>query len=201
MTKQKNSLWQNSKTQFVTKFKNSNSEKLALWQISIYDQKKDFKKVILVRTFWDERFSLGSFSWFSRCFIVVTKLRKAQHPCPDSLADMSSQLDPDEPTGQGVEEDDQADAVDGRDELGQGQRVCVLDTLQPDQHHLGREDATPTYDEPLLRFLWFSINLSIWFFILKLVLDMLLTYTIFYFYHRGLISVFVAQSLALPGSA
>ena len=91
----------------------------------------------------------------------MTKLRKAQHPCPDSLADMSSQLDPDEPTGEGVEEDDQADAVDGRDELGQGQRVRVLDTLQPDQHHLGREDATPTYDEPLLRFLWFSINLSI----------------------------------------
>ena len=77
----------------------------------------------------------------------MTKLRKAQQPWPDSLADMSSQLDPDEPTGQGVEEHDQADAVDGRDELGQGQRVRVLDTLQPDQHHLAREDGTPTYDE------------------------------------------------------
>ena len=52
-------------------------------------------------------------------------------PPAHSLADMSRQFYPDESTGQGVEEDDQADCVDLDDEVTQGQHLTVLHTLQP----------------------------------------------------------------------
>ena len=57
----KHQLWQNARTQIMTKNKNSNydkTQKLKLWQNLKYDQskfmkkKKNFKMVFKVRTFW-----------------------------------------------------------------------------------------------------------------------------------------------------
>ena len=52
------------------------------------------------------------------------------------LANMTCQLDPDKPTGKGLEEDDQADCVDPRHQGGKWDQVSVFKTLQPNENNL-----------------------------------------------------------------